>query len=228
MTSRAATEPCNWLPRQRRRAATFADAAAAAGRRGQSRPALAYVPRGGQAVDFDENGFVDLVFGSRLMLNNGDGTFSGRQRSGRATFPRSRTSGLQASPIVDLDGDLDLDASRTSSVTRLYRNTRAASSTTARNIGAPLLGERSSASASRPATSMATGSRTWSIAEEFGLPSGLGARRESCINVNGQACNSRRPSSGTTPADPGEPASNSRTTTWHAETTMQRQSWPTS
>ena len=50
-----------------------------------TRPGADYMPRGGQAVDFDEDGFVDLLFGSRLMLNNGDGTF--RDGSAAATCP---------------------------------------------------------------------------------------------------------------------------------------------
>ena len=54
------------------------------------RPGDAYVPRGGQAVDFDEDGFVDLLFGSRLLLNNGDGTFQRRQRGRQLPGPRGR------------------------------------------------------------------------------------------------------------------------------------------
>ncbi len=97
---------------------TFSDAAAAAGV--AVNPAGApYVPRGGQAVDFDENGFVDLMFGSRLMLNNGDGTFT--DGSAAARMPAIADSGLRLADL-DLDGDLDL-VHRTSSVTRLFRNT---------------------------------------------------------------------------------------------------------
>ncbi len=96
----------------------FTDAAVAAGL--ATNPAgSAYVPRGGQAVDFDEDGFVDLLFGSRLMLNNGDGTFT--DGSGAANVPVIGDSGLRLADI-DLDGDLDL-VHNTSSVTRLYRNT---------------------------------------------------------------------------------------------------------
>ncbi len=83
---------------------TFADAAAAAGV--AANPAGApYVPRGGQAVDFDENGFVDLMFGSRLMLNNGDGTFT--DGSAAARMPAIGDNGLRLADL-DLDGDLDL------------------------------------------------------------------------------------------------------------------------
>jgi hypothetical protein len=95
----------------------FADAAAAAGL--DVNPAgSAYVPRGGQAVDFDENGFVDLLFGSRLMLNNGDGTFT--DGSAAANIPVIGDNGLRLADI-DLDGDLDL-VHHTGTVTRLFRN----------------------------------------------------------------------------------------------------------
>jgi hypothetical protein len=96
----------------------FTDAAAAAGV--QANPAgEAYVPRGGQAVDFDENGFVDLLFGSRLLLNNGDGTFS--DGSGAANLPVLADEGLKLID-VDLDGDFDL-LHHDGSITRLFRNT---------------------------------------------------------------------------------------------------------
>lgn len=96
---------------------TFADAAVAAGV--AANPAgPSYVPRGGQAVDFDENGFVDLIFGSRLMLNNGDGTFT--DGSAAAHMPAIADSGLRLADL-DLDGDFDL-VHRTGSVTRLFRN----------------------------------------------------------------------------------------------------------
>ena len=96
----------------------FTDTAAAAGV-ATNPPGAAYVPRGGQAVDFNEDGFVDLLFGSRLMLNNGDGTFS--DGSAAVNLPVSGDNGLKLID-VDLDGDLDL-IHHTGSVTRLYRNT---------------------------------------------------------------------------------------------------------
>jgi hypothetical protein len=95
----------------------FTDAAAAAGV--DANPAGdAYVPAGGQAVDFDEDGFVDLLFGSRLLLNGGDGTFS--DGSAAANVPVRADQGLRLID-VDLDGDLDL-VHHDGSETRLHRN----------------------------------------------------------------------------------------------------------
>jgi FG-GAP-like repeat len=79
----------------------------------------AFVPGGGQAVDFNEDGFVDLLFGSRLLLNDGDGTFS--DGSGAAGVPVLADQGLKLADI-DLDGDLDL-IHHDGSVTRLFDNT---------------------------------------------------------------------------------------------------------
>ncbi len=98
-------------------AGVFTDQAGAAGLETQP-PGPAYIPSGGQAVDFDEDGFVDLLYGSRLMLNNGDGTF--RDGSASVNFPVREDAGLHVID-VDLDGDLDLMV-RTDSATRLYRN----------------------------------------------------------------------------------------------------------
>jgi len=99
-------------------AGVFADRAAAAGLEIQP-PGPEYVPSGGQAIDFDEDGFVDLLYGSRLMLNNGDGTF--RDGSAAANFPVRADAGLHVID-VDLDGDFDLLV-RTETSLRLYRNT---------------------------------------------------------------------------------------------------------
>lgn len=99
-------------------AGAFTDRAAAAGLETQP-VGVAYLPAGGQAVDFDEDGFVDVLYGSRLMLNNGDGTF--RDGSAAANFPVLGDAGL-ALVDVDLDGDFDL-LHRTQSATRLFRNT---------------------------------------------------------------------------------------------------------
>jgi len=96
----------------------FTDAAAAAGV--ATNPAGAdYVPRGGQAVDFNEDGFVDLLFGSRLLINDGDGTFS--DGSAAAGIPVRADQGLKLID-VDADGDLDL-IHHDGSVTRLHLNT---------------------------------------------------------------------------------------------------------
>ena len=99
-------------------AGVFTDVAVAAGV--ATNPAgAAYVPRGGQAVDFNEDGFIDLLFGSRLLLNNGNGTFS--DGSIAANVPVLPDNGLK---LIDaeLDGDLDL-IHHTGIVTRLFRNT---------------------------------------------------------------------------------------------------------
>lgn len=110
----------NWLLRNNGGGA-FTDIAAAAGV--DSNPAGAdYVPRGGQAVDFNEDGFVDLLFGSRLLINDGDGTFS--DGSAAAGMPVRADQGLKLID-VDLDGDLDL-LHHDGAVTRLYRNTAGA------------------------------------------------------------------------------------------------------
>ncbi len=99
-------------------AGVFTDAAAAAGV--DTNPAGAdYLPRGGQAVDFNEDGRVDLLFGSRLLINNGNGTFS--DGSGAAGIPVRADQGLKLAD-VDLDGDLDL-IHHDGAVTRLHGNT---------------------------------------------------------------------------------------------------------
>ncbi len=98
-------------------AGAFTDQAAAAGLAIQP-PGTDYVPAGGQAIDFDEDGFVDLLYASRLMLNNGDGTF--RDGSAAANFPVLEDQGLKVIDF-DLDGDFDL-VYRTELAARLYRN----------------------------------------------------------------------------------------------------------
>ncbi|HEU4516627.1 MAG TPA: FG-GAP-like repeat-containing protein, partial [Steroidobacteraceae bacterium] len=61
---------------------------------------------------------VDLLFGSRLLLNDGDGTFS--DGSVAANVPVLADEGLKLID-VDLDGDLDL-IHHDGSTTRLFRN----------------------------------------------------------------------------------------------------------
>jgi len=95
----------------------FTDVAAAGGV--DTNPAGAeYIPRGGQAVDFNEDGRVDLMFGSRLLINNANGTFS--DGSAAAGMPVRADQGLKLIDI-DLDGDLDL-IHHDGAVSRLYRN----------------------------------------------------------------------------------------------------------
>jgi hypothetical protein len=96
---------------------TFTDTAAAAGL--ATGPAgAAYVPGGGQAVDFNEDGRVDLLFGSRIMLNNGNGTFTDGSAAAGLTAMADKGLGLLD---VDLDGDLDL-VRFDGTYTWLYRN----------------------------------------------------------------------------------------------------------
>ncbi|MEX1993963.1 MAG: FG-GAP-like repeat-containing protein [Steroidobacteraceae bacterium] len=107
----------NWLLRNGG-GGVFTDIAVAAGV--DTNPAgAAYVPRGGQAVDFNEDGFVDLLFGSRLLINDGDGSFS--DGSAAAGIPVLADQGLKLID-VDADGDLDL-VHHDGSVTRLHLNT---------------------------------------------------------------------------------------------------------
>jgi hypothetical protein len=70
----------------------------------------------------DADGFVDLLFGSRLLRNNGDGTFS--DASIAAGIPVRADRGMKLID-VDLDGDLDL-LHHDGAVIRLHLNTGAA------------------------------------------------------------------------------------------------------
>ncbi len=96
---------------------SFTDGSAAAGL--TTNPAGAnFVPRGGQAADFNGDGRIDLLFGSRLLLNDGGGLFS--DGSVAAALPVRADEGMKFID-VDLDGDLDL-IHHDGAVTRLYRN----------------------------------------------------------------------------------------------------------
>jgi len=95
----------------------FTDATAASGL--LTAPAgAAYVPHGGQAVDFDQDGDIDLLFGSRLMRNAGNATFSDASAAAGLTAVADR--GLRLAD-VDMDGDLDL-LRRDLNITRLSLN----------------------------------------------------------------------------------------------------------
>jgi hypothetical protein len=97
---------------------TFTDAAATAGL--LTGPAgAAYVPGGGQAADFNEDGRVDILFGSRLMLNAGNGTFT--DGSAAAGLTPLADQGMRLVDL-DMDGDLDL-VRRDTSVTYAHTNT---------------------------------------------------------------------------------------------------------
>ena len=97
---------------------TFTDGTAAAGL--LTGPAgAAYVPGGGQAADFNEDGNVDILFGSRLMLNAGDGTFS--DGSVAAGLTPLADQGMRLADL-DMDGDLDL-VRRDTNFTQVHANT---------------------------------------------------------------------------------------------------------
>lgn len=92
----------------------FVDAAAAAG--------LAHnafePPEGAQAIDWNDDGHLDILVGSQLFLNGGDLTFT--DISASIDLPARFDEGLKLFD-VDLDGDLDLVHNNTF-LTRLYRN----------------------------------------------------------------------------------------------------------
>ncbi len=95
----------------------FTDTAVAAGV-ATNLAGASFVPRGGQAVDFNEDGRIDMLFGSRLLINDGDGTFS--DGSADAGIPVLADQGLKLID-VDIDGDLDL-IHHDGAVTRLHLN----------------------------------------------------------------------------------------------------------
>lgn len=76
------------------------------------------VPEAAQALDFNEDGFVDIFVASQLFINNGDMTFIDRSES--INLPVRFDEGAKFVDI-DLDGDLDL-VHHDSVETRLYRN----------------------------------------------------------------------------------------------------------
>lgn len=62
-------------------------------------------PEGAQAIDFNEDGWIDIYVGSQLFVNNGDLTFTDRRED--YGLPLLFDEGIRFSDI-DLDGDLDL------------------------------------------------------------------------------------------------------------------------
>lgn len=92
----------------------FHDAAAAAG------VALNphFQPEGAQAIDVNDDGWIDILVASQLFLNNGNLTFTDAAAAWR--LPIDFDEGLQLFD-ADLDGDLDL-VHHDRRVTRLYRS----------------------------------------------------------------------------------------------------------
>ena len=92
----------------------FSDAAMTAG----IDNAAYFNPEAAQALDFDQDGWIDIFVGSQLFRNNGDLTFTDVGDS--IGLPILFDEGAKFSD-VDLDGDLDF-IHHDQSVTRLFRN----------------------------------------------------------------------------------------------------------
>lgn len=75
-------------------------------------------PEGAQALDFDQDGWIDIVVGTHLYINNHDLTFTDRASS--FGLPAVFDEGMLLFD-ADLDGDLDY-VHHDAAVTRLYRN----------------------------------------------------------------------------------------------------------
>ncbi len=75
-------------------------------------------PEGAQAIDFNQDGWLDIHVASHLFLNNGDLTFT--DVAGTLGLPILFEEGMRLFD-VDLDGDLDL-VHHDSLVTRLFTN----------------------------------------------------------------------------------------------------------
>jgi len=75
-------------------------------------------PEGAQALDFNEDGWIDIYVGSQLLINNKDLTFT--DRGADYNLPLLFDEGLKFSDM-DLDGDLDL-IHHDRQTTRLFLN----------------------------------------------------------------------------------------------------------
>lgn len=75
-------------------------------------------PEAAQALDYDQDGWIDIFVASQLFRNNGDLTFT--DIGGQIALPTLFDEGAKFSD-VDLDGDLDFIL-HDSSVTRVYMN----------------------------------------------------------------------------------------------------------
>jgi hypothetical protein len=79
---------------------------------------LPYPPEAAQAIDFDQDGWIDIHVASRIYVNNRNLTFTDVGAS--VGLPQRFDEGMRLFD-VDLDGDFDL-VHHDGSVTRLYRN----------------------------------------------------------------------------------------------------------
>lgn len=81
---------------------------------------LHFPPEGAQAIDVNQDGWVDIHVASHLFINNGDLTFT--DRAAEWNLPILFDEGMRLFD-VDLDGDFDL-VHHDSYVTRLFTNQR--------------------------------------------------------------------------------------------------------
>ena len=77
-----------------------------------------FPPEGAQAIDWNDDGWIDILVSSQLFLNEGDGTFT--DIGPQVGLPVRFDEGLRLFDL-DLDGDLDL-VHHDANVTRLYHN----------------------------------------------------------------------------------------------------------